>query len=814
MSTLFTILFYPVWIKISIIILFLPGLIHPISSLSPEFTRSNRTNVPPYVYQTRSIQNRNESLLNRSERQSDYYYQQSALSCPINCICDVTSTSGKRRVTCSSGSMTEIPTFEMDPGTQVMVIEGTAERMNEITIGRIFQSFHSLESITIKYSSLPAIGDSSFWPGSNLLQLDLSHNKIKFIRNTDFNGLVNLRTLNLSDNYLTEAPSAVFHYMTNLTKLILSNNKMSKLVPRLFFKLSNLEYLDLSGNPFNPGFILSEDTFKDINNLIVLKIESSNLKRVSLLTYRELVHLKELYLNDNKLSMITAYEFTSLSSLKLLYLDGNQLHIIRDHAFSGLRLIHLGLSRNSLQYLPSCAFCNLMLESLDLSSNKFTTFSSSLLSPLSLTLSVLSVNGNHDLESPSGSFSHLIHPLKRVQVIKAANIGLDDYLPINCFNNLTHLTSLDISSNKLSNISSTWFKQLINIETIDLSNNFLQGIDQPVLDVIDTLASLKAIYLQRNPWICKRCKILPLMDWINSRTPPCYFNVCNRLISPSTETGSSSSSACITCISPENLSGKSLHLITEMDLEFCPDPRVNLQLTSSSSSVGITLSLLVISIVIILILVVTLTMNMKHRAQYYTHEQDDDRGYDFQVTCLDVTDIPSPIRMNNNAVYNVTTLKSMKSKNFKVKNDGHLASFISFITLRTSSNTTTKGHIRTNSDGQRLNNQQQNFQQQESFDENSQSFNHYRTSPVTCNTMGLNTSACIPGENSFTRKFRSFKSPFKCSGHPHHHGRKSSPVSSCNSSSPFDDTLNFSEAGNSNEISPTGTGTRSKHQRF
>ena len=117
---------------------------------------------------------------------------------------------------------------------------------------------------------------------------------------------------------MTEAPSAVFHYMTNLTKLILSNNKMSKLVPRLFFKLSNLEYLDLSGNPFNPGFVLSEDTFKDINNLKVLKIESSNLKRVSLLTYRELVHLKELYLNDNKLSMITAYEFTSLSSLKLL----------------------------------------------------------------------------------------------------------------------------------------------------------------------------------------------------------------------------------------------------------------------------------------------------------------------------------------------------------------------------------------------------------------------------------------------------------------------------------------------------------------
>lgn len=68
--------------------------------------------------------------------------------------------------------------------------------------------FPALEEITITHSGLPAIGDSSFWPGRELRHLDLSSNKIRNIRDMDFNGLGNLRTLNLSDNALLEPPSA------------------------------------------------------------------------------------------------------------------------------------------------------------------------------------------------------------------------------------------------------------------------------------------------------------------------------------------------------------------------------------------------------------------------------------------------------------------------------------------------------------------------------------------------------------------------------------------------------------------------------
>ena len=112
--------------------------------------------------------------------------------CP--CKCDLDGF-GRKRVTCSGGRLNDVPVRDMDTKTQVsfsvddlskyqkvptlpkyqsikkyqlfqvLVIMGSTQEPNDLTIGRIFQDFDLLEEVTIRHSQVPAIGDSTFWPG-------------------------------------------------------------------------------------------------------------------------------------------------------------------------------------------------------------------------------------------------------------------------------------------------------------------------------------------------------------------------------------------------------------------------------------------------------------------------------------------------------------------------------------------------------------------------------------------------------------------------------------------------------------------------
>lgn len=514
----------------------------------------------------------------------------------------------------------------------MIIFSAPADKPNDVSLGHLFVRLPLLQEISITHSSLPAIGDSSFWPGNNVLLLDLSYNRIRILREVDFRGLISLQTLNLSHNNLTDAPSAVFRLLSNLTKLDLSCNKFAKLVPRLFYKLDKLTYLDLSQNPLTSQPEISVETFKDLSSLQVLKIEKTSIRSVSLDTYKELPNLKELHLSDNKIQTLHSFEFHSLSNyLKYLYLDGNEIEVMRDNAFFGLRLLNLGLSRNRLTTLPSCAFCGLQVQSLDLSSNRFTIFDGSLLAPLSASLVILNVGTNHRLEDPNLSIFNLVSPLKSAQTIKLSFNSLNDSLPDNTFSHMTQLQSLDLSHNQFANLSARYFKGLNNLESLDLSNNRIASLDSELLFSLDSILPLKSVYLQSNPWSCKRCDIRPLMDWISNRSPPSYFNVCFKNNNHDTSFNSlsssaSSSNACVICSSPSHLLGKALHSITEADLEDCLESDKMQDEKPLSTSTEPRLALIhymVISITILVLLTALLCVIFKKArkgASYYTHE--------------------------------------------------------------------------------------------------------------------------------------------------------------------------------------------------
>ena len=63
--------------------------------------------------------------------------------------------------------------------------------------------------------------------------------------------------------------------MLGLTKLYVSRNQVKKLGPLEFAPLGTLSLIDIS---FNPGVIVSEDAFRQLDNLRELGIHGQNYK--------------------------------------------------------------------------------------------------------------------------------------------------------------------------------------------------------------------------------------------------------------------------------------------------------------------------------------------------------------------------------------------------------------------------------------------------------------------------------------------------------------------------------------------------------
>ena len=436
---------------------------------------------------------------------------------------------------------------------QVLVFTASPDKPNKITLGRIFLEFQNLQEIHITHSGVPAIGDSSFWPGKNVQVLDLSHNNITILRDTDFNGLINLVTLNLNDNKLSGSPSAPFRFLTNLTHLSLARNKLTKLVPRLFYKLEKLIYLDLSENPLRE---IEHDDFKDLKPLKTLFLVGCQLKYFHSLVYQSLPNLQELDLKDNQFDRIAGEEFKHLKHLSVLRLDGNKLNSIGDNAFNGHRLNLVSLSRNQIVSFSSCAFCNASIKQLDISDNLFKVFQPEITEPLSNSLQILYVENNQNLTDPSSSVTNLIRPLRTLRIVSLAFMNIDDSLPWHIFlNQRETLTSINLSGNKLMNISEKLFEGLKKLEELDLSQNTIYALSAEVLRTFNSLPSLAMLYLHSNRWSCFRCHVSPLFEWIK-KSPAAYVNTCQK----------EDKGFCIKCSFPQDLTDKKLHLIDEWEL--------------------------------------------------------------------------------------------------------------------------------------------------------------------------------------------------------------------------------------------------------
>lgn len=107
--------------------------------------------------------------------------------------------------------MENIPLNELDNKMEIILIQNPKHTLQ---IGHLFTDFKKLEVLRIVDSNVPAIGMYSFWGVPSLRLLDLSRNNISHIYDDNFKGQQNLIELNLSTNKMERIPSGTFKYLT------------------------------------------------------------------------------------------------------------------------------------------------------------------------------------------------------------------------------------------------------------------------------------------------------------------------------------------------------------------------------------------------------------------------------------------------------------------------------------------------------------------------------------------------------------------------------------------------------------------------
>nr|WP_321409581.1 COR domain-containing protein [uncultured Carboxylicivirga sp.] len=164
-------------------------------------------------------------------------------------------------------------------------------RIEEIS-GHYFCNLMNLEKIDLSYNSIRVINPAEInfskctdlylngnklekFPAvishvNSLIRLNLSENKINFLKDDAFVNLVHLEELDLSFNELTFLPTSIGQ-LKKLKKLNLSGNKIASL-PKEFENLVSLESLDLDGNPIErpPLEIISQGASGMINYYLSL----------------------------------------------------------------------------------------------------------------------------------------------------------------------------------------------------------------------------------------------------------------------------------------------------------------------------------------------------------------------------------------------------------------------------------------------------------------------------------------------------------------------------------------------------------------
>ncbi|KAL5965381.1 Leucine-rich repeat-containing protein 15 [Taenia solium] len=251
----------------------------------------------------------------------------------------------------------------------------------------------SLRQLNLSNNALSTLTGSEFVgfadPNSRLDEVDLSNNRLQYLRVGCFQSLKGIRSLNLAGNTISELRSDIFVGLQLLEELDLRRNPITVIIGGAFQPLTKLRKLLISGlgsrsshlNTLTPGMLyglqtlrhlemsnlgianINAETFIELRHLQELDLSLNQLTDIPSIAFKRMViaqrggRFQRLNLSNNRIVCLPEGGFADFPQLKSIDLSGNLLTVISDQAFSGVKhLRDLDLLGNPLLVIIPSAF--------------------------------------------------------------------------------------------------------------------------------------------------------------------------------------------------------------------------------------------------------------------------------------------------------------------------------------------------------------------------------------------------------------------------------------------------------------------------
>ncbi|XP_043093170.1 toll-like receptor 13 [Puntigrus tetrazona] len=414
-------------------------------------------------------------------------------------------------VFCNKRSLRFVPGNIPDKTTHLDISNNIIQKI----IKEKFSRLYNLKCLNAQHNKIKEVEDGAFSGSVALQELNLANNKLRDISEGTFQNLRNLTVLHLNENFITNVSVSAFSPLISLRKVNLSRNNLKKIsrIQQLFLlpqlqevhigsngftsfqtiDVSNislrLKVLDLSQNPLKE-FTITADIFPHLDNLDLAFITDNMTWNVQDKRYLQTVqhlNLSGIQLPPEKIADLLQFFNSSLVSLKLHFLGDVKVRALIKNICLISPLKFLGLQWNNITSISKeeMQLCT-QLSELDLSNNRL----------YGIPAVVSRLPGLHFLDLTFNKIKNIstvdFASLTQLQTLQiySNDISFVDKL---AFKDLKNLTTLMIGSNKLS--SNGYLKNLQNLKSLDLANNKLDSVHK---GDFNSLKSLKNLSLPDN----------------------------------------------------------------------------------------------------------------------------------------------------------------------------------------------------------------------------------------------------------------------------------------------------------------------------
>lgn len=303
-----------------------------------------------------------------------------------------------------------------------------------------------------------------------IVTVDLGCGNIETVHTDDFQHLMDVRSLVLVSNNIK----------------IVEKESIPRTVRMLHLGRNNLTSLN--------------GTLRNIERLDVLFLNNNNLTTLDGELPIRSTHFKSLTAHHNKLQNLPQ-DLKHFSYLDTLYLSDNEIQSL-DGVFSNASYIQtLSVYNNKIDYLARDEFAqSIELQELELANNFIRAINGSLLPLSKIRICNLSRNviEEFQLDDVRGLKELLVMDLSHNRIVKVTtsttNVVDQDLYFIElrlshnllkslngAMMNLNRLKTLDLSSNKLKWLTADDFIGLDELESLDISHNFLQTLEETAM---------------------------------------------------------------------------------------------------------------------------------------------------------------------------------------------------------------------------------------------------------------------------------------------------------------------------------------------